>query len=277
MFLKKFIVKIYKLISNFYIFIFGRKSMQFYNDIILSLSLNAKGYKNYGDFNKTGEKAFIKLINKEIKFSIDVGANIGNYTKLLLLETDSTIFSFEPLPKAFGKLKTIKEKFSDRLKIFNIALGDKNTNLEINYGDETSEKASFLKNLEGLSFVGDYNKHSMLIEVKKLDDYEEILPVKNIDLIKIDTEGYEYEVLVGAQKILSKYKPKFIQIEFNWHQMIKKQTLYSFSKLIPFSDVFQILPNGNKLIEVDPMRPESNIYHLSNFVFIRKDISKRFK
>ena len=85
MLLKKFIVKIYKLISNFYIFIFGRKSMQFYNDIILSLSLNAKGYKNYGDFNKTGEKAFIKLINKEIKFSIDVGANIGNYTKLLTL------------------------------------------------------------------------------------------------------------------------------------------------------------------------------------------------
>ena len=136
------------------------------------LSLNAKGYKNYGDFNKTGEKAFIKLINKEIKFSIDVGANIGNYTKLLLRETDSTIFSFEPLPKAFEKLKTIKEKFSDRLKIFNIGLGDKNTNLEINYGDETSEKASFLKNLEGLSFVRDYNKHSMLIEVKKLDDYD---------------------------------------------------------------------------------------------------------
>jgi len=53
---KKILIFLYKKISIVYIFIFGRKSMQFFNDIVLSLSLNAKGFKNYGNFNLTGEK-----------------------------------------------------------------------------------------------------------------------------------------------------------------------------------------------------------------------------
>ena len=38
-----------------------------------------------------------------------------------------------------------------------------------------------------------------------------------------------------------------------------------------------MLPYGNDLVKVDPKRPETNIYHLSNFVYIRKDISKKYK
>ena len=78
-------------------------------------------------------------------------------------------------------------------------------------------------------------------------------------------------------KILSELinkKPKFIQIEFNWHQLFREQTIYKFSKILSNYEVFKILPFGNSLIKVDPKRPESNIFHLSNFVFIRKDISK---
>ena len=44
---KIFLIKIWKIFSRLYVFILGRKSLQFLNDIILSLSLHAKGYKNY--------------------------------------------------------------------------------------------------------------------------------------------------------------------------------------------------------------------------------------
>ena len=53
--------------------------------------------------------------------------------------------------------------------------------------------------------------------------------------------------------------------------------MYDLSKLVNSYDVFRILPHGNKLIHVDPSRPENNIYHLSNYVFIREDISKNYK
>ena len=59
---RKILISIYKKISTLYVLIFGWNKMQFFNDFIFSLSLNAKGYKNYGTFEKTGEKKFIKLI-----------------------------------------------------------------------------------------------------------------------------------------------------------------------------------------------------------------------
>jgi len=127
-----------------------------------------------------------------------------------------------------------------------------------------------------LSFVGKSNRNKIKIEVKKLDDISSLFK-KRIDFIKIDTEGYEKNVLDGAVKLLKKHKPKFIQLEFNWHQLIKNQTLRNLSKLIYFSDVYRILPNNFGIIKIDPSRPENNIYHLSNYIFINKNISKKFK
>jgi hypothetical protein len=144
------------------------------------------------------------------------------------------------------------------------------------YNNSISEKASLIKDLGDLSFVGKSNRNKIKIKVKKLDDIS-FLFKKKIDFIKIDTEGYEKNVLEGAVKLLKKHKPKFIQLEFNWHQLIKNQTLRNLSKLIYFSDVYRILPNNYGIIKIDPSRPENNIYHLSNYIFINKSISKKFK
>ena len=84
--------------------------MQFLNNILLSLTLNAKGYKNYGSFKKTGEKKFIDKISKDLSLCLDIGANVGAYTKLLLSKTNTKVISFEPLPQAFHDLKNIEEK-----------------------------------------------------------------------------------------------------------------------------------------------------------------------
>ena len=149
---KKIMIFFYKIFSFFYIFVFGRKSMQFINDIFLSLSLNAKGYKNYGNFNKTGEKKFIKKISNDLSFCIDIGANIGKYTELLLKETQAKVISFEPLGEAFQDLKKIELENSTRLKVFNHAIGEKNETLDLNYSNNKSEKASFTEHLDKLSF-----------------------------------------------------------------------------------------------------------------------------
>ena len=140
-------------------------------------------------------------------------------------ETSSKVVSFEPLPEAFNELKKIKLEYENRLDIYNVAIGIENNKLDLFYGDKKSEKASLVPNLEKLSFVGDLNKNKISVEVKKLDHFESYFSDKRIDFIKIDTEGFEYEVLRGAEKLLKKHKPKFIQIEFNWHQLIKNQTL----------------------------------------------------
>jgi len=196
---------------------------------------------------------------------------------MLLSDTNSKVISFEPLPEAFKKLKLIKSSFNDRLEIHNVAIGIKDEVLELFYGTEKSEKASLMKDLEKISFIKEQNKNKVSVQVRQLDYFQSYFEDKVIDFIKIDTEGFEYDVLMGAKNILKFHQPKFIQVEFNWHQLIKKQTLYNFSELIKFSDVFKILPHSNKLLYIDPFRPENNIYHLSNYVFIRKDISDKYK
>jgi len=278
--IKKILIFFYRKISYVYVFIFGRKKMQFINNLFLSLVLNAKGYKNFGSFSDTGEKNFIKLINKDLETSIDVGANVGKYTQLLLSETNSKIISFEPLKKAFEELKNMENKHPDRLKVFNCALGDKNIGLELNYSDEKSEKATFIRDIDKLSFF-DYKKNKKIItEIKTLDSFflenPNLLDTKEIDLIKIDTEGFELEVIIGAKDTINRKSPKYIQLEFNWHQLFQNHSMYKFSQNLVNYELFQILPFGKKLAKVDPSRPETNIFHLSNFVYIRKDIASKY-
>ena len=89
-----------------------------------------------------------------------------------------------------------------------------------------------------------------------------------VDLIKIDTEGFESEVLRGGGETIRRCRPKFVQLEFNWHQLFRNTSLNSFSELLPGYSVFQLLPDA--WIERDPIDPLSNIFHFSNFVFVRR-------
>ena len=272
-----FLIKIWKIFSKLYVFIFGRKSLQFVNDMILSLSLYAKGYKNYGSFKATGEENFIDMISGEIRVCLDIGANIGNYSKLLINKTNAKIYAFEPLEKSFDELKKIKEKHKDRFFIEKLALGNEDGIKKISSANDKSEKASFEKNLDKLSFIDKDNLREFDVSIKKLDSLNFFDSHSKVDFLKIDVEGYEYEVLLGGKKFIDFNSPKFIQIEINWHQLFKKINLYEFSKLLKNYDIFKILPYGKNLVFIDPSRPENNIFHLSNFVFIRKDISKKYK
>ena len=272
-----FFIKIWKIFSRLYVFIFGRKSLQFINDMVLSLSLYAKGYKNYGSFKATGEENFIDMISGEIRVCLDIGANIGNYSKLLINKTNAKIYAYEPLEKSFDELKKIKEKHKDRFFIEKLALGNEDGIKKISSANDKSEKASFEKNLDKLSFIDKDNLREFDVSIKKLDSLNFFNSHSKVDFLKIDVEGYEYEVLLGGKKFIDFNSPKFIQIEINWHQLFKKVNLYEFSKLLKDYDIFKILPHGKNLVFIDPSRPENNIFHLSNFVFIRKDISKKYK
>ena len=271
-------VYIFKKISFLYNFIFGRKTTQKLNNIIFSLSLRAKGYNNYGSFKVTGEKNFIQSISRELQFSLDIGANIGNYSKLLIEETNSYIFAFEPLDGAYDNLNKLVIEHPNRIEAFKLALGDKNVEKNINFTDEKSEKATFLDDISKLSFYEGASNKKKLVNIVTLDEFMEQKNLfdKEIDLIKIDTEGYELEVLKGSKRLIEENKPKYIQLEFNIHQLFKNHTMYEFSKYLKKYELFQILPFGNKLLKVNPEKAETNIFYLTNFVYIRNDLVHKF-
>lgn len=71
------------------------------------------------------EILFIKKLKKiNIKNCVDIGPNIGYYTIKILNQTNAKVFAFEPMPESFEDLQKIKEKFNQRLEVFNVALSN---------------------------------------------------------------------------------------------------------------------------------------------------------
>jgi FkbM family methyltransferase len=259
------------------VYVFGRASGQGINGVILSAALHAKGYNNFESLRVSGEEHFIKLLaTHNPRLCIDVGASTGSYTESLLRHTSADIVAFEPLPDAFSTLSRLEYQFPGRLISVNKGVGEENGVLSLHFGAGDSEFASFSDEVSEIAYVGASNTRTLDVDVITLDSfiadtYSDAPP--EIDLIKIDTEGFEFEVLRGARETLRQTRPKFIQIEFNWHQLFRAHSLLSLSRFLPGYQAYQILPYGKPLSFRDVALPESNIFRFSNFVFVREDIS----
>ena len=68
--------------------------------------------------------------------------------------------------------------------------------MEIHYNDDITAYASFSEEIKEVPYINNTKCHS--VEVVTSDKYIEENAIKSIDLIKIDTEGFEWEVLSGA-------------------------------------------------------------------------------
>ena len=273
--MKKITTVIYFIIKKLYIFTFARSSMQKYNKILFNLTLHGMGYNNFTTRKISGEENLIKLLSKyNPKICIDIGANVGNYSLFLLETTKTKVIAFEPLPNAFEKLSKIQKLYPNRLIAINKGVGNENKEMNIYFTEERTEHASFSAEVNLVSYVNNVNQ--VKVEVTSLDHWlkNNRFDYNEIDLLKIDTEGFEYEVLIGAKDTIKTIRPKFIQIEYNWHQLFKNQSLFSLGLLLEEYTAFQLLPNG--LCKRDLKNPESNIYSFSNFIFIRNDINKDY-
>jgi len=267
--------QLYQGFAKGYVFAFGRPRGQAVNKVLFHLALRGQGFNNGWLLGPSGEGRFIKrLAGDNPKVCVDVGANKGEYSAELLSTTNAKVIAFEPLPKAYESLAALSATYPGRLTTVNCGVGDQKGDLVLHYGAADSEHASFSTEVNEIDYVGAGNVNTMTVPVVTLDDYfadADPAEVPQIDLIKIDTEGFEHEVLVGAAQTIAKYRPKYIQIEYNLHQLMRGHSLYSLSRLLPDYVPHQILPYGSGLMQVDPKRPEPNTFCFSNVVFIRRD------
>ena len=122
---------------------------------------------------------------------LDVGAGAGKYS-LLMAKRNVTVFAWEPNPlnRVVFKKNLELNGLTDKVTLHEEALGS----------SESAKKMSF-KALA--SRIGD---EGGLVSMKRLDSYE----FARVDLIKIDVEGYEYEVLKGAAETIKTHKPALI-------------------------------------------------------------------
>ncbi len=195
-----------------------------------------------------------KNLKKNIEIYVDVGAHNGEMIEIISDKFNvKKIFAFEPNPNCIKKLKKIKKK---NLKIFEMALGDKSSSAKLNIGHISS--MSTINDINNKSFytmikkfvIGLFyfknsiykNKIHVKIETlfKVLKDHK----IKNIDFIKIDTEGHEFNVLKGLKNYIK--KTNIILLEYHYDDSLIKN--YDFQKLN-----FFFVKNGFKLISKNKM------------------------
>jgi len=178
-----------------------------------------------------------KISNNPIIF--DVGGNKGqSIEKYLKMFEKPIIHSFEPIKTEFDYMYS---KFKNNKNIFlnNFALGDKIEEKEfnvtaktgnssfnkINLGTEWLKKRSEQFNTTEKSYVTSIQK----VNIIKLDDYFKDKNINVIDLIKIDTQGYEDKVLEGSLNSIKQNKIKAIVTEIMFDNCYDKY--FSFSDL----------------------------------------------
>jgi FkbM family methyltransferase len=156
------------------------------------------------------ETAFVRRYVQPGMSVVDVGANLGYYTLLAANRVGAIgrVLAIEPDPHNFALLqKNVSGNLLSNVTMENSALGARG-----------AEAALFLSRLN----YGDHRLHpdasglrvSIAVKVRTLDEIVDSLGWGTIDFLKMDVQGYEYEVLLGMKKILGASPRVVVLTEF---------------------------------------------------------------
>lgn len=159
------------------------------------------------------------LIDLAPKGSIvfDVGANIG-YATLRLAQkigSEGQVHAFEPVPNTYRHLirhLAINPSLASVISAYNIGLSAKRqelTFLELDIGNNGMNRVA-----SELTDQQEAIRSRISIPSYSLDEWMEEYAIGAVNLIKIDVEGYEYQVLLGAKNTLERFRPAlFIELD----------------------------------------------------------------
>ena len=192
-------------------------------------------------FDSFQQKKIINVLKKNCGDNLiifDVGSHLGETVKLFSRNFNiKKIHCFEASNINFIKLKDnlIKNKLMDICVLNNVGIGDIEGK---NFLNQTEESSS--------STINEFNEHSSylkrklkILNINKIDNYYQMIPINiiklstyikknkitNIDILKIDTEGFELNVVKSLEDCSNIVKN--IYFEHHYDDMIKKNYTYS--------------------------------------------------
>jgi FkbM family methyltransferase len=151
------------------------------------------------DYNNM--KLITLLLDKGGVF-FDIGANIGSYTLIASEQSSALVYSFEPHPSTFQQLKNnVDLNKRSNVKLFNIAIGAEDGNIYL-----TDNPGSSTNHIEA-----NPNENTIEIVCRRMDNFcitNKIEP----DYVKMDVEGFEFDVIKSFGDMLCSVKLFFVEI-----------------------------------------------------------------
>lgn len=249
--------------------ILRHKLLQSFWAKIHSLSIVAMNFWGGAHFEDSGElwvvENVIKKIGQEKVIVFDVGANSGFYALSLLkiLGDRAEIYCFEPSESTFKELQKNIDNFP-LIKSFNFGFSDKSEQLFLH----STKESNGLGSIYGTNPLTEF-KHKERILLDTLDLFCQNKGIKNIDFLKIDVEGHEYKVLLGALELLKRGNIRFIQFEVGECNIVSRTFFWDFYILLrDHYRIYRILPRG--LREIKEYKTIDEIFVCVNYIAIRK-------
>jgi FkbM family methyltransferase len=194
------------------------------NGYKMSVMPNDEGISTSLLMFKTHEPLTTQLISKILKkgmYCIDIGSNIGYYALLenKIVGNEGRIVSIEPSPTNFKLLKeNILLQNSSNMEAYNFAAGNKKGTVKF----MIDTKSNWCKVVDD----DEVSDNVIDIESNTLDNFLEKLSIRQIDFLRMDVEGFEANIIEGAQKTIQKFKPILaIEIHKNFMGNEKTKTL----------------------------------------------------
>lgn len=200
-----------------------------------SFLLNSYYHKGYWYYGLKREKNTVEKFYKIIKkgdYVIEIGGHIGYFSTLFssLIGPDGKLDVFEPSGENLKYLREnislMPRKVSKGVSIIEKGVGDQNITLDFFIDPITGQNNSFVKDFDRYFENRKYSaeKKTELIIVAapliRLDDFLQNTTV-HPNFIKIDVEGFEYNVILGAKNTIEKCKPSFmIEIQKDENEII---------------------------------------------------------
>ena len=219
----------------------------------------ASGYADY-----SGELYIIKHLKKDLQDGVifDIGANIGDWSKFVIQEyvdISYKIYMFEPSLATFKQLKNnITE--SNKSLLYPIGFGDKQETSQIFYDNEAQGSASILMKDA---------KFSEEIKIETIDGFCKENNIEKIDFLKMDVQGYEYNILLGSKEMLSNGKIKYIQFEFDEPNIVNRIFFKDFWELLHNEyEIYHSLYNG--LVKIKNYDCKLENFSCMNYLAVKK-------
>jgi FkbM family methyltransferase len=227
-----------------YASVFARKRFRMWNTLLFELGLRGLGILNYQDRRISGEVAFLNhyLQGIDNPVVLDVGANAGSYSReVVAINPSASVFAFEPHPRTFERL-VVNVGTCRNIHPVHRAIGDVSGRHKLydrSSGCGTTHASFFHDVIEGIHNV---QASECEVDVITLDEFIEEQQLTRVDLLKIDTEGYELNVLKGGGKAIRSGIFKVIQFEFNEMNVVSRAFFKDFLEMLPQYRFHRMLP-----------------------------------
>ena len=213
---------------------------------------------NNCDTSQNGELLFLNRIKDEINIAFDVGSRYDSE----FLNINAEVHYFEPVPDFLDKLSKTENK-NKKSYFNNFGLGNSNETIVYypKYQSFCNRKKTF--------GVPENKLDKLHLCIKKAVDYIVEKNIKSIDFLKIDTEGYEFDVLRGFEDMITSVK--IIQFEYGGTFLdnnIKMVDIISYLQEKGFHRFSYLTPKGTQLIN-----DFTDHYNYCNIVCINKNSS----